>query len=299
MSDNLFLPNMLFYCALFCFFISLTKARIIYVTDKSDILLNTTCVASNDPFPKCLAREGNCAFLVKDGVFDDEIPAKLLSVAEKGFSMRETVGGPTILDINTGFLRDSNGLVNLFAKMEEGASIYTTEDFTVYGSVINQLKRTVEGLFGLEELYFTAPTFITRLDGRSSWEPQEDHDVYWNAHVDRDNTAHYHYSGLLYLSDYGRDFEGGRLHLLEEGDDSIVVEPKAGRVVIFSSGKEHRHRVERVTRGQRFVLAFWFTCDPQREFTIYLDGQAHLAFAQKVGSQMNRKRPKEQAGEEL
>ena len=36
-----------------------------------------------------------------------------------------------------------------------------------------------------------------------------EHDEYWHAHVDGVNTPHYHYSGLLYMSDYNVDFTGG------------------------------------------------------------------------------------------
>jgi len=39
------------------------------------------------------------------------------------------------------------------------------------------------------------------------------HDEYWQAHVDHDNTAHYHYSGLLYMSSYGKDFSGGNVRI--------------------------------------------------------------------------------------
>lgn len=61
-----------------------------------------------------------------------------------------------------------------------------------------------------------------------------------------------------------------------------------GRVVMFSSGPENAHRVERVTAGERFVLAFWFTCDPAREFEIFLDGAAHLEFSGKIKGQLER-----------
>lgn len=37
----------------------------------------------------------------------------------------------------------------------------------------------------------------------------EIHDEYWHTHADMNNTAHYQYSGLLYLSTYLRDFTGG------------------------------------------------------------------------------------------
>ena len=35
------------------------------------------------------------------------------------------------------------------------------------------------------------------------------HDEYWHTHADMNNTAHYQYSGLMYLSTYGEDFTGG------------------------------------------------------------------------------------------
>lgn len=58
-----------------------------------------------------------------------------------------------------------------------------------------------------------------------------------------------------------------------------TVEPKAGRVVIFSSGQENPHHVDRVLSGNRYVLAFWFTCNPERQFEIFLDGKSHTAFS--------------------
>ena len=61
--------------------------------------------------------------------------------------------------------------MNLFAAEQE---IYTNDDFTYYGDVINRLRNHVMTTFQLEELYFTAPTFITRLDGRSDWQPQSE-----------------------------------------------------------------------------------------------------------------------------
>lgn len=152
----------------------------------------------------------------------------------------------------------------------------------------------------------------------------EIHDEYWHPHVDRNNTPHYHYSGLLYLSTYDEDFTGGRFFFenandyaafengqpladnqenTDIGSDNtnsnsndnprknieLVMEPRAGRIAIFSSGMENTHQVERVVSGQRFVLSFWFTCDPQREFEIFLDGSAHIAFGQKFKESMIRR----------
>lgn len=90
------------------------------------------------------------------------------------------------------------------------------------------------------------------------------------------------------MSTFERDFTGGRLHFVSRSNHSLseeIVEPLAGRVVIFTSGAENPHFVERVMSGQRFVLAFWFTCDPKKEFQIFLDGQAHTEFSHNIKRQ--------------
>jgi hypothetical protein len=84
------------------------------------------------------------------------------------------------------------GLENLFARDED---IFTPDMFTHYGKIISKLKLLVANTFEISNLYFTAPTFITRLDGNSSWAAAEIHDEYWHKHADMNNTAHYHYSG--------------------------------------------------------------------------------------------------------
>ncbi len=58
-------------------------------------------------------------------------------------------------------------------------------------------------------------------------------DEYWHAHVDKNNTAHYDYSGLLYLSTYGKDFTGGRLTFVD-ADYNHTIEPRAGAWVCCS-----------------------------------------------------------------
>jgi hypothetical protein len=40
-----------------------------------------------------------------------------------------------------------------------------------------------------------------------------------------------------------------------------AVKPARGKLVLFSSGSEHPHRVTRVTSGTRLALTIAFTCD--------------------------------------
>ena len=55
----------------------------------------------------------SCQRVIEDGIFTDEEIGQLLAIAEKGMSMRNSKGGPTLLDINTGYLRDTEGRKNL------------------------------------------------------------------------------------------------------------------------------------------------------------------------------------------
>ena len=90
--------------------------------------------------------------------------------------LRPNPGGPTILDINTGFLRDSNGLTNIYKAPHN--LLFETDEFETYKEIQLTLRDSIMQLFGVDELYFTAPTFITRLSG-TNWEPKEIHDEYW------------------------------------------------------------------------------------------------------------------------
>lgn len=64
----------------------------------------------------------------------------------------------------------------------------------------------------------------------------------------------FHYTSLLYLTDFGKDFNGGRF-VFEDGEEHnktlYTVEPRKGRVSIFTSGAENLHYVEKVTDGSR------------------------------------------------
>ena len=208
----------------------------------------------------------------------------LRGIAEKGMADDSaTIGGPTIFDANSGYVMALGAkLRNIYA---ENKKPLTADDFELYRFVIRRLKNRVEEAFGLS-LYFTAPTFISRLSGlNASWAPNSEHDEYWHPHVDRDNTPHYEYSGLLYLSDFGSDFHGGTFDFFKTDKDNttaLTIEPRRGRLLLFASTHENRHRVTKVRGGIRYALSFWFTCDPAFEFTDFLDGNAHLRFREQL-----------------
>lgn len=181
----------------------------------------------------------------------------LKAIAVRGMAAASAdgaAGGPTIFDMNSGYVMAPGArLVNLYSARDP-QPIFSQQDYELYRQVIRRLKRAVEQKFALDpaKLHFTAPTFITRLSGRNaSWRPSEPHDEYWHEHVDRANTQHYEYSGLLYLSDFRTDFQGG----LFAFEDHLEIEPRRGRLLLFASSDENAHGVRRVTEGERFVLS--------------------------------------------
>ena len=130
-------------------------------------------------------------------------------------------------------------------------------------------------------LHLTAPTFFSRIAGDKA--PKTSHDEYWHAHVDLEQYGSFVFTSLLYLADGGADFDGGDFEFLPAGTPQKLaagaegamsgagagaagapvasVTPSRGKLVLFSSGSEHPHRVTRVTRGTRLALTIAFTCD--------------------------------------
>jgi hypothetical protein len=243
-----------------------------------------------------------CGRYMEDGLMTTAELTILQGMVTRGMARSTVKGGPTILDANTGYMRDADGLTNVYRTDDRTGAPpvnFTAVELATYRSTFDRIKERVMRLFGLRLLYFTAPTFITRIVGSPSWQPAGIHDEYYHPHVDGENTPHYHYSGLVYMSTEGQDFTEGEFAFLRAGagsgtggnagkdggegggappEDEHVVEPRAGRLLIFTAGAENLHQVRRVATGTRYVFSMWFTCDARREFTTFLDGKAHDAF---------------------
>ncbi|OEU08642.1 hypothetical protein FRACYDRAFT_249538 [Fragilariopsis cylindrus CCMP1102] len=303
-------------------------------------------------------------------------------------------GGPTIMDINTGYIRNTNEVTSIYSnsssegnekrKLKKRHAIrFTENDHELYQDVIDRIQKRITKEFlqlssssSSSSVYHTAPTFITRAVGSleksyngdgdgdntngNGWIPKSDHDIYWSPHVDVNNTDHYHFSALLYLSNYEDDFTGGMFKFLDgpgfdEYDQSIntkplcydedlismgspyscteyknagrcsiddikeycplscqvcstqketkysiendnkewnefisssnstesntnngdenekiitSIEPKRGRLVLFTSGTENLHVVRQVQTGTRIVISLWYTFDSNTKFII-------------------------------
>ncbi|CAL4064549.1 unnamed protein product, partial [Meganyctiphanes norvegica] len=184
----------------------------------------------------------------------------LLNIAERGLALGGSRGGASILDLHSGALSKDDAFINIY-KVDGVNKVFTKEDFKIYSHIKNKIHGAISKHFGVKKshLYLTYPTFFSRM---TSAPPQTIHDEYWHAHVDKETYKSFHYTSLLYLSDYKHHFDGGRFIFIDK-DANKTVEPRAGRVSAFTSGSENLHHVEKVTRGTRFAITISFTCDPK------------------------------------
>nr|ACO15531.1 PKHD domain-containing transmembrane protein FLJ22222 homolog [Caligus clemensi] len=204
--------------------------------------------------PKCVPYK--CGRAVMDNVVSSEIAYSLLQVAKKGFSLSESSGGASILDLHSGTISQGEHFVNLYAKHPD---VFTPQEYALYAKVKDAVKSEVAKHFQLdpESLYLSYPTLFSRITDKPA---KTLHDEYWHSHIDKDTYPSFHYTSLMYLTDYQDDFQGGNFVFI---DDKLnrTIEPKFGRVSMFTSGMENKHFVEPVTFGTRFALTMGFTCD--------------------------------------
>uniref|UniRef100_A0A8C3GAY8 2-oxoglutarate and iron dependent oxygenase domain containing 3 n=1 Tax=Cyclopterus lumpus TaxID=8103 RepID=A0A8C3GAY8_CYCLU len=169
-------------------------------------------------------------------------------LAERGLALAGSDGG---VNLHSGALSMGKQFVN----------IYRWEKFScLFLNVRERIQAIIAETFGLDPtlLYLTKPTFFSRINSTIA---KTQHDEYWHPHIDKVTYGSFDYTSLLYLSDYGSDFTGGRFIFMDENANRTV-EPRAGRVSFFSSGTENLHRVEKVEWGTRFAITVSFTCDP-------------------------------------
>ena len=79
------------------------------------------------------------------------------------------------------------------------------------------MKQAVTEHFAVDPdtLHLSHPTFFSRITS----EPAKTmHDEYWHMHVDKETYPSFHFTSLLYLTDYGVDFEGGSFVFVDTQD---------------------------------------------------------------------------------
>uniref|UniRef100_A0A182WH70 RRM domain-containing protein n=1 Tax=Anopheles minimus TaxID=112268 RepID=A0A182WH70_9DIPT len=217
-------------------------------------------------FAGCIPNQ--CGRFVSDKIVSPAEAGILLDLARAGFELGQSAGGASILDLHSGALSKGTQFVNVY-RLPEAKKLFTSQHINVYRHVKAKVQQAVADQFRLsvDALHLTHPTFFSRLTNATA---KTIHDEYWHEHVDKETYNSFHYTTLLYLTDYGKDFTGGRFVFIDnEGKHNrthVYIEPKRARVSGFTSGAENMHHVEQVTGGVRYAITISFTCD--REYAM-------------------------------
>jgi len=207
-------------------------------------------------------RPGRCSRHVTDDVVASEDADVLRRMFVKGLAFGGSSGGASILDLHSGALSKDDRFINI-KKLKSAAGLWTADELAAYVRVKDAVLRSVAERFGVgvATLHLAEPTFFSRITDRPA---ATLHDEYWHPHVDKETYETFHFTALVYLSDYGVDFTGGRFLFIDRDGFNRTVEPRKGRVSMFTSGAENLHAVEKVASGTRYALTVAFTCDAAR-----------------------------------
>lgn len=85
------------------------------------------------------------------------------------------------------------------------------------------------------------------------------------VHSDESSFGTFHFSAVLWLNTYKADFDGGRIVFFDGANGTepwVRVQPKAGRLALFTSGWENAHRVEPVVGGERWSIPVFMEVTP-------------------------------------
>ena len=151
--------------------------------------------------------------------------------------------------------------ISAFAALQDAKTNFNNTRVAVFRSVVRRVSSLLRSRFGLTTLHPATPSFFSRIiSGRDA---QTVNDEYWHRHVDTRQYGSFVYTSLLYLSDHGTDFRGGVFRF--DGASSVAapeqVTPKAGSLLIFTSGQENPHRITKVSSGTRYAVTIPWTCD--------------------------------------
>lgn len=255
----------LILAVLFIVWYNSRQGKEVQLARQKEILISRTqhVECSNDykseisVYPDCVPEK--CGRVVTDKLVSSTETDILLKIATSGLGLGGSDGGASILDLHSGALSKGQGFIDIYA-LPEAKKIFNSADFAIYKVVRTKIQHAVAHNFAVpsDKIFLTKPTFFSRMTNASA---KTIHDEYWHPHVDKETYESFHYTSLLYLNDFGRDFEGGRFIFIDKDSVNTTVEPRKGRVSMFTSGSENLHAVERVQSGVRYALTVSFTCD--------------------------------------
>ncbi|KAK0090733.1 hypothetical protein PV325_006292 [Microctonus aethiopoides] len=211
-------------------------------------------------YPGCLPEK--CGRIVTDNLISSQETDTLLQIAKNAMNLGGSDGGATIFDLHTGALSKGTKFINVYA-LKQASSIFNSTDFNIYKIIKTKIHHAVAHHFGVDadKIFLTKPTFFSRMTNTPAKTIHDNILANSHTHYLQNTYEHFHYTSLLYLNDFGRDFDGGRFIFIDKNNVNTTIEPRKGRVSIFTSGAENLHLVERVNTGTRYALTVSFTCN--------------------------------------
>ncbi|XP_030757324.1 2-oxoglutarate and iron-dependent oxygenase domain-containing protein 3-like [Sitophilus oryzae] len=242
---------------------SLAKQNTIYQTRGQHVDCHPDFINEIKGFPGCVPKK--CGRFVSDRIVTEYEADILLWFAKRGMALTNVSGGAAIIDLHSGTMSYQDKFMNFYRA--NLSYFITPTDLHTYKGVREKIQSAVADFFGInvDSLYLTHPTFFSRLSNK---EAVTLNDQYWHIHVDKHTYESFHYTTLLYLNDYETDFKGGRFMFVNDFNKptkNITVEPRKGRVSMFTSGAENPHFVEKVSEGQRYAITISFTCNEKKK----------------------------------
>jgi hypothetical protein len=239
---------------------------------------------------RCSFRRGasTCDRFVIDDFASEEEVGLILDLAVQGMRLgKKGDGGVSLIDLAHGIVSYGKQFGNLFKLAAQAAKSAKTgiskRHLDAYETVLERIRRFVVRTFvdqsAAGSLALARPAFISRITNSTAQTPN---DEYWHVHVDTDQYGVFDVTTLLYLSDYqhaeseaeskaitaqlGREqFTGGTFDFVdaesdEDVDNVLALPPAKGRLLVFTSGSEHPHRVSPVRSGTRYAMTTAFSC---------------------------------------
>ena len=226
---------------------------------------NITCSKDYKNYPvfsQCTPIK-TCGYKVIDGLFTENEVKTLKGLLLRGMAYGGSKGGASVLDLHSGALSMGDKFVNIYKYLDNSdlQILLPSEDVKTFALIKSKIHQSIAQHFGLEleRLTLTNPSFFSRMTPTPA---QTEHDEYWHKHIDKIQYGSFDYTSLIYLADHNIDFTGGRF--VFDNEQNAIIEPKAGRLVFFTSGSENPHHVEKVLSGTRLALTVAFTCDKKK-----------------------------------
>ena len=178
-----------------------------------------------------------------------------------------------------------------FAPMAHSSVRYLgSRDRDHFASLTARVKAQLEIEFGVAQLY-SAGALLMRIYAReqipASLLDRDPLHEYWATHSDMAAQPSYDYTALVYLNSHCHEHDGlggdpsvcvydrasarqphfaGGEFVWNDGAVDHIVEPRGGQLIMFTGGTENMHQVRYVTRGTRYAIGMWYTCDELRMY---------------------------------